>query len=233
MKSIAQVFPEVVKLINKSAEVNIRKLPMFSSIEQQILQFEAEIKQKRDRNERARLEQKLKASKLLIEQLLNSAGVTASIDQWILDGLKTWIDTFLPGIVNLRIYPRDDRTDEHVFGHMKKDCFQDTDRNSFHFTYGAIPTEDLTMVGIVTAVPAETADAFTPLVEFEKESLADYETVERAFRGVFRGFDGIDQIIRTCRFPRVLVQPLTVYRSVEEPVMPTPARRSRSRNHGG
>jgi hypothetical protein len=114
---------------------------------------------------------------------------------------------------------------------MKKDCFQDTDPNSFYFTFGAIPTEDLTMVGIVTSVPSETADSFTPLVEFEKESLADYEAVERAFRGVFRGFDGIDQIIRTCRFPRVLVQPLTVYRSVAEPLQPTSARRLRRGNH--
>jgi hypothetical protein len=81
------------------------------------------------------------------------------------------------------------------------------------------------MVGIVTSVPRESADNFIPLIEFEKDGLADHELIERAFRGVFRGFDGIEQMIRTCRFPRVLVQPLTVYRSVKETMPPASTRR--------
>jgi flagellar biosynthesis/type III secretory pathway chaperone len=232
MKAIAQVFPDIVKLINKSGEANIKNSPVFLQLQQQAQQLELEIKQKKDRNDRARLEQRLKASKTSAEQMLKSGSIIEMTDQWILDGLKTWIDAFLSGIVNLRIYPSNTPTDEHVFGHMKKDCFQDTDSNSFHFTYGSIPTEDLTMVGIVTSVPSEGADSFTPLIEFAKEPLADHESVERAFRGVFRGFDGIDQMIRTCRFPRVLVQPLTVYRSVEEAVQPATARRLRRRSGG-
>jgi hypothetical protein len=114
MKSIAQVFPEVLKLINKSAEASIQKLPIYGQMQEETLRLESAMKQKKDRNERARLEQQLKASKLSVEHLLSSAGLIASIDQWILDGLKTWIDTFLSGIVNLRVYPRNDRTDEHV-----------------------------------------------------------------------------------------------------------------------
>jgi hypothetical protein len=120
----------------------------------------------------------------------------------------------LPGVVNLRVYPSGDHPDEHVFGNLKKSCFEDTDSNSFHFTYGSLPTESLTMIGVITSIPDEGGDSFKPLVEFEKQGLADYETVENAFRGVFRGFDGMEQLIRTCRFPRVLVHPLMVYRSV-------------------
>ena len=134
-------------------------------------------------------------------KILHSGGVVGVIDQWILDGFKTWIDAFLPGIINLRIYPTEGLADEQIFGHMKKDCFQDTDSNSFNFTYGSIPTEDLTMIGIVTSVPNAIADNFTPLVEFEKETLADYELVERAFRGVFRGFDGMEKLISNMSLP--------------------------------
>ncbi|HZR34063.1 MAG TPA: hypothetical protein VFA75_01725 [Nevskia sp.] len=105
--------------------------------------------------------------------------------------------------------------DEHVFGHLKRNCFEDVDSNSLHFTYGSIPTEKLTMIGIITSVPDESDSEFKPLVEFEKENLKDFESVENAFRGVFRGFDGLEQMIRTSRFPRILVHPLTVYRSVE------------------
>ena len=101
-----------------------------------------------------------------------------------------------------------------MFGHLKKQCFEDSDSNSFHFTYGSIPTEILTMVGIITSVPDKDGDQFKPLVEFEKSELVDMEVIENAFRGMFRGFDGMEQKIRTCRYPRNLVYPLMVYRSV-------------------
>jgi hypothetical protein len=207
IKSIAQAFPEVAKLINKSAEAPIRESTAFLEIQHQIEQINSVVSQKKDRNDRLRLERRLEEARKSAEKLL-TIGNKLAIDQWILDGFKTWIDAFLPGIVNLRIYPAGALPDEQVFGHMKKSCFQDADPNSFHFTYGSMPTEDLTLVGIVTSVPAESGDGFIPLVEFEKETLADYESIEKAFRGVFRGFDGIEQMIRTCRFPRVLVQPL-------------------------
>lgn len=50
--------------------------------------------------------------------------------------------------------------------------------------------------------------------EFERTGVADCEAVEQGFRGFFRGFNGFEQMIQNCRFPRVRVHPLTVYRSV-------------------
>ena len=214
IKSIAHVFPEIVKLINKSTESTVRQSSAFVELQGQIEQLGREIKQTKERNDRAAKEQQLKSIRKSVDDLVLNVAPVNMVDQWILDGLKTWIDTFLPGIVNLRVYPSSDRPDEHVFGHLKKDCFEDADSTSFHFTYGSVPTEDLTMVGIITSVPNESGDSFNPLIEFNKKSLSDYESVESAFRGVFRGFDGMEQIIRTSRFPRVLVHPLTVYRSV-------------------
>lgn len=215
MKSIAQVFPKVVELINKSSESTLLQSPAYQTLQTEIRQIDREIKETKDRNDRARKEQQLIHVKKSVEDLLLATSKVGAVDQWILDGLKTWIDAFLPGIVNLRIYPSGDRTDAHVFGHLKKACLEDRDSNSFHFTYGSMPTESLTMIGIITSVPNADGESFKPLVEFEKQGLADYESVENAFRGMFRGFDGMEQLIRTCRFPRVLVHPLTVYRSVE------------------
>jgi hypothetical protein len=214
MKSITQVYPDVLKLITNSVEQSLKTSPQFIEAQRQIEQLQSRVREEKDRNIRSRLEQKLKNAKRSAEQLLLVQD-KLGVEQWILDCIKTWIDAFLPGIVNLRIYPSTDLPDEHVFGHLKKSCFQDTDPNSFHFTYGSMPTEALTLVGIVTSVPTEKDDTFKPLIEFEKETLADYESIEKVFRGMFRGFDGIEQMIRTCRFPRVLVQPLMVYRSVE------------------
>lgn len=214
IKGIAVAFPEVVKLINKSTESALLSSREYIELNTQVEEARTAIKEIKDRNARSSKEQRLKKAKEKLSALIATATKINVVEQWILDGMKTWIDAFLPGIVNLRVYPCVERSDEHVFGHLKKSCFEDVDASSFHFTYGSFPTEDLTLVGIVTSVPSQEGEQFKPLGEFEKTELADHESVERGFRGVFRGFDGIEQMIRTCRFPRVLVYPLTVYRSV-------------------
>ncbi|MCC8913488.1 hypothetical protein LOF27_08865 [Xanthomonas euvesicatoria] len=214
MKGIAIAFPDIAKLINKSGESTLLNSPEYVELKAQLTAAEAATKGIKDRNARASEVERLKKTKDALATLVATSTSVDGVDQWILDGMRTWIDTFLPGIVNLRVYPSADRPDEHVFGHLKKSCFEDTDASSFHFTYGSFPTESLTLVGIVTSVPSSEGEQFKPLGEFEKPGLADHESVERGFRGLFRGFDGLEQMIRTCRYPRVLVHPLTVYRSV-------------------
>lgn len=215
IKSIAADFPEIVKLINKSGESTLRLSPAYVNLNAELDSAKKRIGAIKDRNERTREEQRIAGMRDELEKLVATATKVGTVDQWILDGVKTWIDAFLPGIVNFRVYPNLDLPDEHVFGHLKKRCFEDAEFGSLHFTYGSFPTEDLTMVGVVTSVPSEGGETFRPLVEFEKRELADYESIENAFRGVFRGFDGMEGMVRTSRFPRILVQPLTVYRSVE------------------
>lgn len=214
MKGIATAFPEVVKLINKSQESTLIASPEYITLKEQLSAAEEALKSIKDRNARAVKQNCINDAKDALSNLIAGSNKVGAVDQWILDGMKTWIDTFLPGIVNFRVYPWVDRPDEHVFGHLKRPCFEDADASSLHFTYGSLPTEELTMIGIITSVPPQEGEQFKPLVEFEKTDLVDQETVENGFRGVFRGFDGLEQMIRTCRFPRVLVYPLTVYRSV-------------------
>ncbi|ADE11376.1 DUF6414 family protein [Sideroxydans lithotrophicus] len=214
MKKIAADFPEVVKLINKSSESSLFSSPEYIQIKSKLDSAEKALKSIKDRNERSREEQRISDVRRELAKLVASATKVGMVDQWILDGVKTWIDAFLPGIVNFRVYPNPELPDEHVFGHLKKRCFEDAEFGALHFTYGSFPTENLTMIGVITSVPAEGGETFSPLAEFEKSDLADYETVENGFRGVFRGFDGMERMVRTSRFPRILVQPLTVYRGV-------------------
>lgn len=214
MKAIAADFPEVVKLINKSAESTLLSSPAYVDLKSNLDSAAKRLKSIKDRNERSLEEQRIATMRDALSTLVATATKVGVVDQWILDGMRTWIDAFLPGIVNFRVYPNLDLPDEHVFGHLKKRCFEDAEFGSLHFTYGSFPTEDLTMVGVVTSIPVEGGETFRPLTEFEKAELADYEAVESAFRGMFRGFDGIERMVRTCRFPRILVQPLTVYRAV-------------------
>ena len=147
-----------------------------------------------------------------MDNLIASSTAVGMVPQWILDGMETWIDAFLPGITNIRVYPFEDQDDEHVFGHLEAGNFTIPDPTAFHFTYGSFPTEEFTMLGVVTSVPPAEEESFAPLAEFDKEELKDHESVESAFRGMFRGFDGMEAMVRTCRYPRVLVHPVLVYR---------------------
>lgn len=215
MKGISKDFPEIAKLVNKSIESNLKDSPEYQGAMADIQALSIEIRQEKDRNRRAQKEERLRQIKRQIDDTLGSVSKVGVVDQWVLDGFRTWVDAFIPGIINLRLYPSMQRLDEQVFGHLKREYFEDPSTNSFHFTYGTVPTEQLTMIGIVTAIPTESPDSFDPLAEFQREGLQDNESVESAFRGLFRGFGGLEQMVRTSRYPRVLVQPVVVYRSVK------------------
>lgn len=215
MKEISKDFPEITKLINRSIESSIKDSPAYKNVDAELQNLSADLKLERDRNARARKEEKLQQLRKELAQAVNSVAKVGAVEQWVLDGFRTWVDAFISGIINLRVYPSIQHPDEQVFGHLKREYFEDANTSSFHFTYGTVPTEPLSMIGIVTGIPTESADPFDPLAEFQREGLLDGESVERGFRGLFRGFGGLEQMVRTSRYPRVLVQPIVVYRSVE------------------
>lgn len=204
MKATSKVFPEVVKLINRSGFEAIKGTEVYQETERLIKALEQQ-KSKRNITEIKELKKKLET----INEQVSSIEI---VPQWILDGMETWIDAFLPNITNIRVYPFSSEIDEHVFGHLDSLNFTTSNSQSFHFTYGSFPTEEFTMLGIVTSVPNEEEELFDPLAEFNDKDLNDDESIESAFRGVFRGFDGMEKMVRTNRYPRVLVHPILVYR---------------------
>lgn len=209
MKKIGQDFPEIVKLINRSHIDSLKESPEYQRIEQTIHELENATG---DRNAKAIAKKQAKELRAGLDSSLASSTAVNTVPQWILDGMETWIDAFLPNITNIRVYPFKEESDEHVFGHLDASNFTVSDPTAFHFTYGSFPTEEFTMLGVITSVPSDEEESFVPLQEFEKDALKDYESVESAFRGLFRGFDGLEAMVRTCRYPRVLVHPILVYR---------------------
>lgn len=213
IKNTSESFPKIVELVNRSNESNLRKSEAYLATVQRINSEKEQLNTIHDNRERSRVKNSLKQQEIELEKIISQATRLDGVEEWILAGLRTWINAYLPGIINLRVYPKSQSNTFHVFGHMKKENFFDSDTNAIHFTYGSLPTEEITLIGIVTSVPGEMAsENFDPMAEFAKESLTDTESVESAFRGMFRGFDGIEAMIRTLRFPRVLVHPLLVYR---------------------
>ena len=209
LKKISQDFPDIVKLINRSHTNSIKESPEYQNIEQQLNQIE---NMNLERNKKAAAKRQARKLKAELDNILAASTAVGEVEQWILDGVETWIDAFLPNITNIRVYPFKEHIDEQIFGHLESSNFTVSDSTAFHFTYGSFPTEEFTMLGIVTSVPINEDDIFVPLQEFEKDDLKDYESIENAFRGVFRGFDGFEAMIRTCRYPRVMVHPILIYR---------------------
>lgn len=213
LKSISKSFPEITKFTNQSSINNLKSSAPYIALQQQLKEEDIRIRNIKNREQRSQEQSRVAELKKTLQALESEVSIS-SVPPWILEGLEQWINSFVSGIINLRIYPRIEHPDEHIFGNLKAAFLEDQNTTSFHFTYGSFPTEELTMLGIITSVPNEAGELFKPLAEFEKDGLSNNATVEHGFRGVFRGFDGIEDMIRTCRFPRVLVHPLTVYRSV-------------------
>lgn len=209
MKKIAQDFPDIVSLINRSHIDSLKDHPEYLRVAQEIERLE---RSSGDRNKKNKDKNRIKELRSGLDLLLASSTAVEITPQWILDGMGTWIDAFLPNITNIRVYPFEKENDEHVFGHLEASNFTVLDPTAFHYTYGSFPTEEFTMLGVITSVPSDNEENFVPLQEFEKEELDDDEGIESAFRGVFRGFDGMEAMVRTCRYPRVLVHPILVYR---------------------
>ena len=217
MKKVSSDYPAVLAFVNKSLEASIRRSAEYLQAAASLDELQRDVKQVKDRNARAGQEARLKNAREELESTARGARLPQT-DQWVLDGFHTWVNAFLPGICNLRLYREGSAPDEHFFGHLKREGLEGMDSSLLHFAYGSKPTEELTLPGVVTSVPSESEDGFNPLTEFDRDDLRDFESVEHGFRGLFRGFDGLEALVRTSRFPRVMLQPLTVYREVTSTV---------------
>ncbi len=204
--------PEAVAFVNKSVQTSVRSTDDFRQLEMTVVAEAEQLREDTDRTSRAASQARLQQMKSDLDEALRAAITATEVDQWMLDGLKSWIDTYLPGVINLRVHPLADSVDEHVFGRLKREHFFEHGLDALHDAGGATPTAMITLVGVVSAVPVEGPDAFNPLVEFDREGLTNAQTLEKSHRDVLQNMDALAQLARACRYPRVMVQPLMVYR---------------------
>ena len=206
--------PGGVAFINNSVQAIVRGTDDFRQLEMTIAAEAEQLKEDTDRTSRAAAQGRLLQMRSDLDEAINAATTVSGVEQWALDGLKTWIDSYLADIINLRVYPSTKFPDEQVMGNLKRECFLEQNLASLQFAHGASPSLPLTLVGIVTSVPAEDPDSFNPLAEFERETLSNPQTLERSNREVLKSINAVENLARSCSFPRVMVQPLMVYRSV-------------------
>lgn len=206
---------DLAAFVNRSVESGVRNTDDFKQLEMTISAIAEELKENTDRTSRAESQSRLQQMKGDLDDAVSAAATVQGVEPWVIEGLKTWIDGHLAGAIRLRLYPAIDSPDEQVLGNLKRENFQDASLDAVHFSRGSMPTERLTLVGVVTALPTAGPDPFNPMAEFDREELTNPQALDKAHRDALGRLDVLEQLARNCRFPKVMVQPLLLYRSVK------------------
>lgn len=215
---IADNYDEITQLINNSIESKLKDMPDLKEIFIQINDMKENIKKMKNSSQKTNKKKELDQLQSNLNVLIESSQIE-KVEDWIIKGLKTWVQVFLPDVFNVRLYPFEDSENFHVMSNVKRRFFLDDNTNSVHYLFGSKPTIKMTMLGVITSIPQKDGDSFEPMREFDNADLElegnEAKSVEKGFRGVFRGFDGLEGMIRTCRYPRIMVQPIAIYRAIK------------------
>ena len=210
--AISSKFNEIVGYIRKSAEMAIKESPEYQELQRMISEAKEAANRANDRNVKATQRDRIKAFEQKVNELTKPQVNT--VEPWIIDMMKEWIDTFMPTRINFRIYPFPECPSFQVLCNLKRECFIDSDLEHLLYGYGNRPNVKLAVFGLITSMPDIGGPPFDPLREFtERSDLSPEESFESAFRGVFGGMDGLEGFARYSRYPNITVHPLAVYRS--------------------
>jgi len=210
--AISSRFNEVIALIAKASLETLKKTPEYQQVQEQIEAAKLDVERTKDRNQRAAKRTHLMKLQETVEGI--TMGQLEAVPQWLIDGMRTWIETFMPNRINFRIYPFPQCPSFQVLCNLKRECFVDSDLEHLLYGYGNRPNVPLAVFGLITSKPMPGNLPFEPLKEFQGRSdLSDAESFENAFRAVFGGMDGLEAFARYSRYPNVTVHPIAVYRS--------------------
>ncbi len=215
---IAESHGDITNFINHSVKLGLKESPEFKEMFEALDIIRQDIDEMKNGQQKNKKKAELKSHEEKIEGAINDK-LVGKVDSWVIDGLKTWVRVFLPDIFNIRLYPFPDMPNFHVMSNVKREFFLDENTESVHYLFGSKPTIRVTMLGVITSIPEKGKDEFDPMKEFDDEENEkegnEHLSVESGFRGVFRGFDGLEKMIRTCRYPRIMVQPIAIYRAIK------------------
>jgi hypothetical protein len=183
----------------------------YQELQQLISEARVTANQEKDRNTKAAIRAKIKALEDNVAEL--SKPQVNTVEPWLIDAMREWIDTFMPNRINFRIYPFLECPSFQVLCNLKRECFIDSDLEHLLYGYGNRPNVRLAVFGLITSMPAIAGPPFDPLREFsERTDLSNEEVFESAFRGVFGGMDGLEalSVIRDTQMLLCIRSPFTV-----------------------
>lgn len=218
LKKRVEHFNPLIDLIGKSIRSQLETSAEFALAKRELDSMRQEIEALKDRNQRQRERQALRAREKQLEELLDSAAdQVGKIEDWLVNGIGLWVDSFNPGQLHLRIYPFEATSQFQILANLKRDCFVDPDIEHLLFSYGTRPNVKLSILGLISSIPPASGPHFDPMVglscEVGEEGRGHLE-IERAFRQAFTGLHGLEEFGRFDRYPNVTVLPIAVFRRI-------------------
>lgn len=210
--AVSEKFNDIVQFIAKGSQETARKSPAYSELQNLITAQEVSAEHIPDRERRRAKKAEIKEMRQKLEQLLEPSLTT--VDDWLIDGIRLFVNTFMSSRINFRIYPFQNCPSFQVLCNLKRDCFVDSDLEHLLYGYGNRPNVPLAVFGLITSLPPQNPTSFDPLREFlDDPRLAENAAFEQGFRTVFAGMEGLEAMVRFSRYPNVTVHPIAVYRS--------------------
>jgi hypothetical protein len=130
--AISEKFNDLVGFVARSAQEGIKKSPEFQQLEALLAAATDAANKLPDRNQKAVQREKAKAAQRQLQELAKPK--LSKVDQWILDGIRLWINTFMPTRINFRVFPFPNAPSFQVLCNLKEKCFVDSDLE--HLLYG-------------------------------------------------------------------------------------------------
>jgi hypothetical protein len=209
-----KVLNKIIEYVSHCQAESIKQSPEYLSFQQTLDEKREEIKGITDRNQRALVKTQLNNMESMLKAKLTPT--LSQIDNWQVEGIQQFIDTFMTNRINFRIFPFESCPSFQIICNLKRGCFIDQDLEHLLYGYGKRPTIPLAVFGLITSIPSKTGYKFNPMTEFESENiLSDKLIFEKAFRGVFSAMDELEEWMRYSRYPNISVHPLAVFRQFQ------------------
>ncbi|MCD6282637.1 hypothetical protein J7J84_03390 [bacterium] len=187
----------------------------FNELAAEVQRKRRKVEQMTERNKKRKAERELRA----IENQIAELSSEGSIPQWIVEGIRAVTTDIMPNLVTFRVFPDRNNPVPQVVSHLKPDCFFGDKVENLLTHYSAYPDVQLVLLGLVTRVPSklEAKDARVIAESAERDSVqkpSEVEAFETATRAIFPAWEGLMRFTRYCRYPRISVFPIAVYRRI-------------------
>lgn len=123
IKSTSKRFNDLVKFINGSSLHNFKESSEYRALERQLEELKENSKSIKDRNQRSEYNRQVRVIEDQINEAVKNASSAGGIDQWVVDGIQTWVDVLVSKAIFFYLYPFPEYPAFHLQGHLKEECF--------------------------------------------------------------------------------------------------------------
>ncbi|WNW02746.1 hypothetical protein RRF68_04875 [Tenacibaculum sp. HL-MS23] len=213
-KRIFTNFNEIQRLIFGSV---LLENPELIALKEQLEAAKKVAYQNKDRNNRSKELNKVRAIENKVDELLKSESDVHLFDEDWISKVKTFLDTFSPNRLNFRLLPLDDFGDFQILCNLKSEYMLEGNFENTIYTYGSRPNVKLTVIGIITSCPRKEDTRVHPSDEYigtSETELSAESHFDKAFRNVFDSFEAFEKFFFVPNYPKIAISPIAIYREV-------------------